>query len=83
MCNYHTYSKLKIITSYKLLVQVLEALIGCMLTVHFLRCLSLVKYLPRSYHLGLVLANAWKDVKIIRLVYYTLYFRRVSSHTSY
>lgn len=44
---------------------VLETLIGCMLTVHLLRCLSLVKYLPRSYRLGLVLASAWKDVKII------------------
>lgn len=45
--------------------EVLDYLIGGMLTVHLLRCLSLLKYLPRSYHLGLVVASAWKDVKII------------------
>lgn len=55
---------------FKIAFQVLEALIGCMLTVHLLRCLSLVKYLPRSYRLGLVLASAWNDVKIIRFVNY-------------
>ncbi|KAG0719663.1 Polycystin-2 [Chionoecetes opilio] len=32
---------------------------------HLLRCLSLLKYVPRSYHMGLILAGAWKDVKII------------------
>ncbi|KAG7157719.1 Polycystic kidney disease 1 like 1-like, partial [Homarus americanus] len=53
---------------------ILEALIGGMLTVHLLRCLCLMRYLPRLRRLGLILASAAKDVLCIRITWAHLPF---------
>lgn len=46
---------------------ILEAQIGAMVTVHLLRCLNLMKYVPRLRRLGLIIRSASKDVVIISI----------------
>ncbi|KAK7067468.1 hypothetical protein SK128_018136 [Halocaridina rubra] len=59
---FRTFVNLKSLVTWDM---ILEAHMGVMLAIHLLRCLSLMKYVPRLRRLGLILARATKDVLIV------------------